>query len=76
METPLAMGDVMAALRWIKENIGSFGGDPKRVTLMGHDTGAALANLLLISPQAKGLIIYYYNYGYFLIIYPRYLELL
>ncbi|XP_073986910.1 neuroligin-4, X-linked-like isoform X3 [Rhodnius prolixus] len=55
VDTPLAMGDVMAALRWIKENIGSFGGDPKRVTLMGHDTGAALANLLLISPQAKGL---------------------
>lgn len=54
VDTPLAMGDVMAALRWIKENIGSFGGDPKRVTLMGHDTGAALANLLLISPQAKG----------------------
>ncbi|KAL1123956.1 hypothetical protein AAG570_001726 [Ranatra chinensis] len=45
----------MAALRWVKDNIGSFGGDPKRITLLGHDTGAAIANLLLISPQAKGL---------------------
>ncbi|GLV41508.1 Neuroligin 2 [Carabus blaptoides fortunei] len=51
----LALRDLVAALRWIQENIAAFGGDPSRVTLMGHDTGAVLANLLLISPVAKGL---------------------
>lgn len=53
-EWPAAAGDVVLALTWLKENIGSFGGDPRRVTLIGHDTGASLANLILIAPQAKG----------------------
>ncbi|XP_057662590.1 neuroligin-4, X-linked-like isoform X1 [Diorhabda carinulata] len=51
----LGLKDIAAALKWIKVNIAAFGGDPNRVTLVGHDTGAALANLLLISPSAKGL---------------------
>jgi len=41
-------------LRWVRENIGAFGGDPTRITLMGHDTGAALVNLLLLAPYSKG----------------------
>ncbi|KAK3862054.1 hypothetical protein Pcinc_032047 [Petrolisthes cinctipes] len=45
--------DQIAALQWIKENIVNFGGDPDNVTLFGHGTGAALANLLLISPVAQ-----------------------
>ncbi|XP_069975531.1 cholinesterase 1-like, partial [Penaeus vannamei] len=45
--------DQIAALHWVKENIGNFGGDPDKVTIVGHGTGAALANLLLISPVAK-----------------------
>lgn len=52
----LALKDLTAALRWVKENIAAFGGDPARVTVLGHDTGAALTNLLLISPRAKGLL--------------------
>ncbi|VEN42451.1 unnamed protein product, partial [Callosobruchus maculatus] len=51
----LAIKDVVAALRWIKTNIAAFGGDPKRVTLVGHDTGAAIANLLFVMPSSKGL---------------------
>ncbi|CAH0556768.1 unnamed protein product [Brassicogethes aeneus] len=51
----LGILDVAAALRWIKINIAAFGGDPGRVTLVGHDTGAALVNLLFISPSSKGL---------------------
>ncbi|CAG9768916.1 unnamed protein product [Ceutorhynchus assimilis] len=47
--------DVAAALRWVETNIAAFGGDPNRVTLAGHDTGAALANLLFLSPTSKGL---------------------
>jgi neuroligin len=48
--------DQVAALQWVKENIAFFGGDPNSVTLMGHGTGAACANLLLVSPlsQADG----------------------
>ncbi|KAH1000630.1 hypothetical protein HUJ04_012934 [Dendroctonus ponderosae] len=45
--------DVTAALRWVKNNIAAFGGDPTRVTLVGHDTGAAIANLLFLSPTSK-----------------------
>lgn len=41
-------------LRWVRENIGAFGGDPTRITLIGHDTGAALVNLLLLAPYSKG----------------------
>ncbi|XP_015109365.1 uncharacterized protein LOC107036135 [Diachasma alloeum] len=44
--------DHIAALVWLRENIAKFGGDPDCVTLVGHGTGATLANLLLISPVA------------------------
>ncbi|XP_011295269.2 uncharacterized protein LOC101895461 [Musca domestica] len=47
--------DQIAALHWIKENIHSFGGDKDSVTLMGHSTGAACVNYLMISPVASGL---------------------
>ncbi|EDV93357.1 uncharacterized protein LOC6564319 [Drosophila grimshawi] len=50
-----ALLDQIAALHWIKENIGSFGGDNTRVTLMGHSTGAACVNYLMVSPVASGL---------------------
>lgn len=49
----LGVLDIMAALQWTKENIAAFGGDPTRVTIVGHDTGAALANLVLISKTGK-----------------------
>ncbi|KAK0040275.1 neuroligin-4 X-linked, partial [Biomphalaria pfeifferi] len=45
-----ALLDVIQALLWLKENIPSFNGDPQRVTLFGHGTGAAIVNLLLLSP--------------------------
>ncbi|KAJ8975883.1 hypothetical protein NQ317_009298 [Molorchus minor] len=51
----LGIKDIAAALRWIKINIAAFGGDPARITLMGHDTGAALVNLLFVSPTSKGI---------------------
>ncbi|EFN62296.1 Neuroligin-1, partial [Camponotus floridanus] len=50
----LALKDITMGLRWVRENIGAFGGDPTRITLMGHDTGAALVNLLLLAPYSKG----------------------
>lgn len=46
--------DCLMALKWIKENISSLGGDPSRVTIMGESAGAKLVSALLVSPQAKG----------------------
>jgi neuroligin len=48
--------DQLAALHWLQENIASFGGDPARITAMGHDTGAALVHYLLMSKITKGII--------------------
>ncbi|XP_068213657.1 neuroligin-3-like [Palaemon carinicauda] len=46
--------DQLAALHWVQENIVRFGGDPGQVTVMGHGTGAACLNYLIISPAASG----------------------
>lgn len=46
--------DQVAALHWIQENIPEFGGDPKNVTVFGHDHGAAFVNILMLSPLARG----------------------
>ncbi|XP_063224788.1 uncharacterized protein LOC134532300 [Bacillus rossius redtenbacheri] len=45
--------DQIAALQWVQDNIEEFGGDPRLVTLMGHGTGAACVNLLLVSPVSS-----------------------
>ncbi len=47
--------DIVAALKWVKENIAGFGGDPDRVTLFGESSGASAISLLLTSPLAEGL---------------------
>ncbi|XP_066959144.1 neuroligin-4, X-linked-like isoform X1 [Macrobrachium rosenbergii] len=48
--------DQIAALHWVQENIGAFGGDPGSVTLLGHGTGAACIHFLMASTAvAPGL---------------------
>ena len=47
--------DIIAALRWIRENIESFGGDPDNVTVFGQSGGGAKVTTLLQSPEADGL---------------------
>ncbi|KAI8122223.1 Glutactin [Lucilia cuprina] len=42
--------DVVLALQWIQDHISAFGGDPTRVTLFGQVAGAALINVLTMSP--------------------------
>ncbi|VDL90037.1 unnamed protein product [Schistocephalus solidus] len=49
-----ALFDLQAAVQWVQLNIHRFGGDPKRVTLMGHHHGAALVHLFSTSTLSIG----------------------
>ncbi|MBC9727427.1 carboxylesterase/lipase family protein [Streptomyces sp. TRM68367] len=48
--------DQLAALAWVHEAIGAFGGDPSRITLFGQSAGAISIGALLAAPQAQGLV--------------------
>ncbi len=47
--------DLIQALRWARDNISSFGGDPERVTIFGESAGGVNVFSLLLAPKAKGL---------------------
>lgn len=47
--------DQAAALRWVHDNIASFGGDPRNVTIFGESAGAQSVNAQMASPLARGL---------------------
>ena len=47
--------DMVAALKWINENIEEFGGDPDNVTLFGQSGGGGKVAALMAMPSAKGL---------------------
>lgn len=54
-ETNLGLRDQIAALEWVRENIGAFGGDPDNVTLFGESSGAGCVTTLMTVPSAEGL---------------------
>jgi para-nitrobenzyl esterase len=47
--------DQVAALRWVRDNIAGFGGDPGNVTIFGESAGAMSVGTLLATPDARGL---------------------
>ncbi|MGQ3045496.1 MAG: carboxylesterase/lipase family protein [Niveispirillum sp.] len=47
--------DQIQGLRWVRDNIAGFGGDPGNVTLVGQSAGSMSIGLLMASPEAKGL---------------------
>ncbi|MEQ7192999.1 carboxylesterase/lipase family protein [Enterococcus avium] len=53
--TNAGLEDMLATLKWIRENISSFGGNPNNVTLFGVSAGSSAINVLLTCPAAEGL---------------------
>jgi carboxylesterase type B len=49
------LGDIIAALQWIKLNVNHFGGHPSKVTLLGRGSGATLVTALTATAKARDL---------------------
>ena len=54
-ESNFGMRDQVAALRWVRDNIASFGGDPGNIMIFGESAGGMSVGSLMGSPEAQGL---------------------
>lgn len=57
----LGLKDQVAALRWVKNNIAAFGGDPDNVTIFGASSGGASVHYHILSPLSQGKYFRLYN---------------
>jgi para-nitrobenzyl esterase len=55
LDANLFLRDLVMALRWVRDNIAGFGGDPGNVTIFGESAGAHAVATLLAVPDAKGV---------------------
>ncbi|MBR6711722.1 MAG: carboxylesterase/lipase family protein [Selenomonadaceae bacterium] len=51
----LGIEDQVAAVKWVRENIAAFGGNPDNITVFGHSAGSISVMLLTVAPAAKNL---------------------
>jgi para-nitrobenzyl esterase len=51
----VGMLDLVLALKWVRDNIAQFGGDPARITIFGHSGGGGKVSTLMAMPSAQGL---------------------
>jgi para-nitrobenzyl esterase len=51
----VGMLDLVLALKWVRDNVAQFGGDPARVTIFGHSGGGGKVSTLMAMPAAQGL---------------------
>ncbi|KAI1706673.1 carboxylesterase family domain-containing protein [Ditylenchus destructor] len=49
----LGLHDILESLRWVRREIGNFGGNPRHITLMGHSSGSSATQFLMVSPRAQ-----------------------
>ena len=47
--------DILQCLRWLRENVAAFGGDPDNITLFGQSAGSSNITALMLMPEAQGL---------------------
>uniref|UniRef100_A0AC34QCA3 Carboxylic ester hydrolase n=1 Tax=Panagrolaimus sp. JU765 TaxID=591449 RepID=A0AC34QCA3_9BILA len=56
MDMNAGLHDIVHAMKWVKSEIATFGGDPNRLTIMGHSGGGSLVKLLAMSPKSKSMV--------------------